>query len=151
MKMTSRAGGGALGQEGIHSDLLLQKISNGLCTLQKLQKKANSTLNFLRRNLRNFPQECRKTAYISLVRSILDYGSVVWDPYLKQDTEKLERVRRQAAYMWYLPDYPGASRKCSLTPSSETESPECENIKKKNILFFSVNNFPDHHFCAYVW
>ena len=41
--------------------------------------------------------ECRKTAYVSLVRSILDYGQIVWDPHLKQDVERLERVQRQAA------------------------------------------------------
>ena len=62
-----------------------------------MTKKANWTLNFLRRNLRNFSQDCRKTAYISLVRWILDYRSIVWDPYLNKDTEKLEKVQRQAA------------------------------------------------------
>ena len=38
--------------------------------ITKITKKATTTLNFLRRNLKNFPQECRKTACISLVRSI---------------------------------------------------------------------------------
>ena len=60
-------------------------------------KKTTTTLNFLRRNLKYFPQECRKTVYISLVRSILDYGQIVWDPNLNQDVERLERVQRQAA------------------------------------------------------
>ena len=62
-----------------------------------LGKKAGSTLGFLRRNLRNCPQECRRLAYVALVRSTLEYGEVVWDHYLKQDTEKLERIQRQAA------------------------------------------------------
>ena len=39
----------------------------------------------------------QKNGYISLVRSILDYGSIVWDTYLKQDSEKLERVQKEAA------------------------------------------------------
>ena len=60
-------------------------------------KRAGSTLGFLRRNLRNCPQECRRLAYITLVRSTLEYGAVVWDPYLKQDIERLERIQRQAA------------------------------------------------------
>ena len=28
---------------------------------------------------------------------MLDYGSIIWDPYLSRDIEKLERVQRQAA------------------------------------------------------
>ena len=37
----------------------------------------------------------------------------------------------------------------SRTPGSETEPPGCENTKKKKKIFFFLNNFPDHHFCAY--
>ena len=56
-------------------------------------KKANATLGFLRRNLRNVPQECRKTAYISSVRSIMEYGATIWNPYQKGDIDKLERIQ----------------------------------------------------------
>jgi hypothetical protein len=48
-------------------------------------KKANATLGFLRRNLRNVPESCRKTAYVTLVRSIMEYGATIWNPYLKRD------------------------------------------------------------------
>jgi hypothetical protein len=34
-------------------------------------RKASSTLGFLRRNLQHCPRECRRTAYIALVRSII--------------------------------------------------------------------------------
>jgi hypothetical protein len=60
-------------------------------------KKANSILGFLRRNLGNCPKECRRLAYITLVRSVLDYGAIVWSPYLEKDITKLERVQKQAA------------------------------------------------------
>ena len=40
----------------------------------------------------------------------------------------------------------------SRNPGSETEPPRCENTKKKEFFFFFfLNNFPDHHFCAYIW
>ena len=60
-------------------------------------KKAGSTLGFLRRNLGNWPPECRRLAYLSLVRSSLDYGATVWHPHLVKDRNKLERIQRQAA------------------------------------------------------
>jgi hypothetical protein len=60
-------------------------------------KKASSILGFLRRNLGNCPRECRKLAYISLIRSTLEYGGIVWDPYLKKDIDQLERIQRQGA------------------------------------------------------
>ena len=59
--------------------------------------KANSTIGFLRRNLRHCPLPCRNNAYLALVSSKLEYGSVVWDPYLKCDIDRLERVQRSAA------------------------------------------------------
>ena len=39
--------------------------------INKITKKANSTLGFLRRNLKNCPETCRKTAYLALIRSSL--------------------------------------------------------------------------------
>ena len=59
-------------------------------------KGAGSTLGFLGRNLRDCPQECRRLAYIAPIRSSLEYGATVWDPYLKQNVARLERVQRQA-------------------------------------------------------
>ena len=65
--------------------------------IQKISKKANSTMSFLRRNLKSCPEQCKKSAYISLVRSILDYSAIIWDPYYTSDIHKLERIQRQAA------------------------------------------------------
>ena len=62
-----------------------------------ITKKVNSSLGLLRRSLRSCPEECRKTAYLALVRSVLEYSAVVWDPHQQRDTEKLEDVQRCAA------------------------------------------------------
>ena len=64
--------------------------------LIKITKKANSTLAFLKRNLRHCPEPCRRTAYISLVRSVLEYGSIVWDPYYVKDINRIEKIQPQA-------------------------------------------------------
>ena len=44
--------------------------------IANITKKANSTLGVLRRNLRYCPTSCRRNSYLSLVRSVLEYGSV---------------------------------------------------------------------------
>ena len=80
--------------------------------ITKTTKKANSTLAFLRRNLQSLPLDCRKSAYTTLVRSLLDYGSIVWDPYLKQDIDKLEGIQRQAARL-ITGDYKTGEEFCS--------------------------------------
>ena len=65
--------------------------------IAKICKKANSTVGFLRRNLRNCPSGCKRNACLSLERSVLEYGATLWDPYPQKDTNKLEQVQRKAA------------------------------------------------------
>jgi len=48
--------------------------------------KAARKLGFVRRNLRGSPADCKKLAYISLVRSGMEYASIIWDPYTKADS-----------------------------------------------------------------
>jgi N-formylglutamate amidohydrolase len=48
------------------------------------------------RNIKDFKIElCLKTLYISLVRSILEYCPVIWNPYQKVLSEAIERVQRR--------------------------------------------------------
>ena len=65
--------------------------------ISKTTKKANSILGFIRRNLRQCHSSLKETAYKSLIRSILDYSAVVWDPYLKGDIQNIENIQRRAA------------------------------------------------------
>ena len=39
----------------------------------------------------------KQTAYFSLIRSFMEYGATVWDPYQKYNSDKIERVQRRAA------------------------------------------------------
>ena len=64
--------------------------------ITKISKKANSTLGFLQRNLKNCPRKCKQAAYLSLIRSVLEYGAILWDPHLQKDVDMLERVQRKA-------------------------------------------------------
>ena len=62
-----------------------------------MTNKANSKLSFLRRNLKGCPEKLKQTAYFSLIRSFMEYGATVWNPYQKYNSEKIERVQRRAA------------------------------------------------------
>ena len=56
-----------------------------------MTNKANSKLSFLRRNLKGCPEKLKQTAYLSLIRSFMEYGATVWDPYQKYNSDKIER------------------------------------------------------------
>ena len=62
-----------------------------------MTNKANSKVSFLWRNLKGCPERLKQTAYFSLVRSFMEYGATVLDPYQKYNSDKIERVQRRAA------------------------------------------------------
>ena len=70
----------------------VRKISD-----QPQPAKASSTLGLLRRNLSLCPQKLREQAYISLIRSRLEYCAAIWDPHLEKDIQQLEAIQRRAA------------------------------------------------------
>ena len=79
-----------------------------------------------RRNLKRCPVNCRRSAYIALVRPLLEYGASVWDPHYQKDIDKLEHVQKNAARIItgdYKSTTPGSvSRlleKCNLPPLQE--------------------------------
>ena len=65
--------------------------------INRITSKANSTLGFLRKNLKACPPKLKETAYFSLVISSLEYSSAVWDPLRQEDIDKLEKNQRSAA------------------------------------------------------
>lgn len=59
-------------------------------------KKASRTLGFIFRIAKDFTSVyCLKSLYCSLVRSILEYCSVVWHPYYQNGIERIESVQRR--------------------------------------------------------
>lgn len=53
-------------------------------------------LCFLRHKLRNSPPSVKLLCYYSYIRPKLEYAAVVWDPYTKNNIDKLERIQRKA-------------------------------------------------------
>ena len=75
------------------------------------QAKAARKLGFVRRNLRGSSADCKQLAYISLVRSGMEYASIIWDPYTKADSNKLEKIQRSAP-RWILSSYSYTRKLC---------------------------------------
>lgn len=55
--------------------------------------RALKVLGFIKRNIKLFRSDnCICSLYIALVRSLLEYGVVVWHPYLAKNQLRLKRV-----------------------------------------------------------
>ena len=64
--------------------------------IKAITNKAKQKLGFLKRNLRGTPTEVRKMAYVSLVRSSLEYASPIWDPQTAVLKKELESIQNRA-------------------------------------------------------
>ena len=97
-------------------------------------KKASSTLGFLGRNLQHCPRECRRTAYIAIVRSIMKYESVIWDPYTKQEITKPVSIQRGARFI--TKDYKSREEGCMTKMLNELNLPTLQSRRQKQRLIF---------------
>ncbi|XP_072042992.1 uncharacterized protein [Amphiura filiformis] len=64
--------------------------------IEAVASKAGKTLGFIRRNLGKYSSIIKTQAYTSLVRSQLEYASVVWDPHKQNQIDQLEMIQRRA-------------------------------------------------------
>ena len=82
-----------------HQSPTSEFISLGICLEHEHHhQKSNLLPQPTEKNVRSCPEECRRTAlYLVLVRSVLEYSAVVWDPYQQRNINKLEDVQRHTA------------------------------------------------------
>ena len=65
--------------------------------IDKMIKRANQKLWLITRTLGyDAPFKAKKIAYLSMVRSIVEYGSVVWSPGDTENIAAIEKVQRRA-------------------------------------------------------
>ena len=77
-------------------------ISNDLkftTHIAKSVSKANQILGLIRRSFTYLDCELMRLLFTALVRPHLEYGNVVWHPYLQKDIQMLERVQHRATRM----------------------------------------------------
>ena len=117
-------------------------ISNDLqwkTHINSISKKASSTLGFIKRNLKHAPQDCKRVAYIALVRSTLEYAAIVWDPYKQSDIVNLEKIQRNAA-RFIKRDYRSRQEGCVTDMLKELGLPTLQERRreKRLVMLFKI-------------
>ena len=67
--------------------------------INTITNKANNTRSFLERNLHHCPRKTKELCFTTLVRPLVEYASIIWDPFTEANRRKLEMVQRRAARM----------------------------------------------------
>ena len=118
--------------------VILSKDLKWSTHIDQICKKGSSTLGFVQRNLKSCPKECKKTAYVALVRSTLEYGAVVWDPHLEKDITKIEKIQRKAA-RFIKSDYKSRNPGCVTDMLNDLNLPTLQERRKDKRLSFLYN------------
>ena len=119
--------------------------------ISNITSRASRTLNFLRRNLYKCSQEVKASAYISLVHPLMEYASVIWDPYQITYINNLERIQRRAAW-WATSNYSRFSSVTNILESLKWPTLELRRKIARLSIFHKVmySLSPVHlpsHFC----
>ena len=96
--------------------------------IDRISKKANSILGFLRRNLRSCKEDTKANDYFTMVRSNLEYCSSVWNPHHNDQVHKVEMVQR----------YRNTNSVSSMLNHLQRESLEAMRSKIQLTLFYKV-------------
>ena len=111
--------------------------------VDRIVKKANSMLGFLKRNLEISSQDTKTAAYYTLVRPNLEYCASVWNPHHSQLVQKLEMVQRRAA-RYTTRRYRNTSSVTDMLESLNWESLQSRRTKiQLTMLFKIINNLVD--------
>ena len=113
-------------------------ISSGLSwNIDRITGNANSTLCFLKRNIKTKLPKVRETAYNTLVRPKLEYASPIWDPHTKDKISQIEKVQRRAA-QWTTSNYDYRSSVTSMIENLGWRTLEQRRSDTRLCLFYQI-------------
>ena len=64
--------------------------------IQEAVKKASKVLGMIKRNFIYIDKETLLLLYKGLIRPTLEYGNVIWAPFLKRQSSEIEKIQRRA-------------------------------------------------------
>ena len=92
-----------------------------------ITKKSSRMLGLIQINFKGSPSRLKELAYQTLVRSGLEYASVVWDPFLQRGIDRLEKILRRAA-RFVTNNY---KRECRLTSTQLIDSLGWDSLQER--------------------
>lgn len=98
--------------------------------INQVASKANSTLGLLKRTLSNCDSHTKEIAYKTLVRPLLEYCQIIWDPHQQNTINTLEKVQRRAA-RFVLRDYKRSSSVSEMLKQLDWEPLEVRRTKAR--------------------
>ena len=108
--------------------------------INNLAIKASKVLNFIKRNLSNCSSETKASAYLSLVRPIMEYASCVWDPHEIVNIQAPEKVQRRAA-RWVLSEFGRHSSVTNMLVQLGWPTLQHRRFMSRIIFFHKIINF----------
>jgi hypothetical protein len=107
--------------------------------IDRITKKGNQCLGFLRRNLKVKSKPIKSLAYQTLVRPQLEYASEVWCPFQQNHIDQLEMVQRRAA-RWIMADYGRYSSVDAMLSSLNLRRLDQRRIDSRLSLMYKIHH-----------
>ena len=107
--------------------------------VQAICTKANNTLSLLRINMGTCQRTVKQSCITSLVWPILEYSSTVWDPYSKQNIDKIEMVQRRAA-RFVVGNYSYYASPTAMLQKLGWQSLAERRAKAKAVMMYKIQN-----------
>jgi hypothetical protein len=107
--------------------------------INRVSKKANSTLACLRRNLHHCPIPTKSLCYLTLIRPRTEYSAVIWDSHTAENIRKLETIQRRAARMVYA-DYQATSSVSTMLNQLQWTTLQKRRAQAKAFMMYRVVN-----------
>ena len=105
--------------------------------ISSILSKANSTLGFVKRNVKTSNVKVKEMAYKTLVRPQVEYASPVWSPHTKENIDKIEMTQRRAA-RWVKNKFSTYDSVTDMLSELGWRSLECRRIDARMIMFYKI-------------